>query len=90
MICNTLEELAAHFNGQLASLRLRVELRDAADGDMIQPLLASIQSDVNELAVILRLIRGEISKQKEQLQNTEVVFNLLDENKLNQFRFYWK
>ncbi|XP_064609676.1 spindle and kinetochore-associated protein 1-like isoform X2 [Liolophura sinensis] len=79
MICKTLEELAAHFNSQLASLRLRVELRDAADGDMTQSLLASIQSDVNELAVILRLIRGEISKQKEQIQQTEVIKESIQE-----------
>ena len=72
MDCQTLTELCGHFNDKLTSVTSGVELWAAADEPACQKGIVDLNKELDDLQHIVRMVKNEVAKQKNQLKGVEV------------------
>ncbi len=73
--CETLEELATHFDDKLSSIRQKLLLRNGFDEDNKQrgeELLQGVGAILQDLAGILKSMKMQLSQKSSGLEHVEV------------------
>ncbi len=73
--CQSLEELATHFNNKLLRINHLLTLRNAGhdDKETSQQMLQSLATHLSELEMLLVVMRAELTRRRQALANVQVI-----------------
>ncbi|KAK3608167.1 hypothetical protein CHS0354_034125 [Potamilus streckersoni] len=86
MDSGSLEELAQHFKNKLSDLQTVLEIQNTKDDDICQTSILSLETELENLEVVMVLLQNELKKAKEECEKKQKLNEeLLDFNKCLQY-----